>query len=34
MTLDPYHSDNMLLSKTALGGLLVVLFAAISMKDS
>eukprot|EP01083_Nonionella_stella_P080636 221681_1 len=34
LSLDPFHSDNMLLSKTALGGILTVLHASTNMKET
>uniref|UniRef100_A0A2P2I8Z8 26S proteasome non-ATPase regulatory subunit 2 n=1 Tax=Hirondellea gigas TaxID=1518452 RepID=A0A2P2I8Z8_9CRUS len=34
VTLNPFHSDNMLLSKTAVCGLLTVIYAAMSMKTT
>lgn len=34
LTLSPYHSDGMLLNKIALGGLLTVLHASLSMKST
>jgi 26S proteasome regulatory subunit N1 len=34
LTLNPYHSDGLLFNKTALAGILVVMFSALDMKNS